>query len=520
MNERYTLLVSLIVLGGALGARLHHLSYKCLWLDEALSVRLASFPLPELVSRTGEAHTCHPPLYFMFLRLWVRLFGDSEFTLRLPSVLFGVIAVLATMRLVRDFAAWCEFTAKQTSDASLFVGVMVGLSPLQLFASREVRGYAMGAAFCVLASICLLNALRTNRFLSWAGFVVSATALCYTHYFGVIVIASQVLYSACFILRRNLGDSTFPRRCAIGRLSVATIAIAIAYLPWMPIMLRQASAMASQPYATNYLNACRSIVPDMLTRTGVESPISPEASRDMTTIVVCVLMIGAVCIAGIKAAFLITSATVPLLVALGFSLVSTRNIIMVRYVTFSQISLLAAVAFIVALVPGRFCRWLVMLVIVACTLPSGPTREAIFGGGGPGLRKCIEYTKTRSTGASIIIAKTPFVLFGASYYAKGQCNIKLLALQPSRGKMACAAHIRNTEIVLPAELTNSPSREIWLISSRSYDFTRCIRLELPSVWRLESVAFFKQDYWFESSIVLEHYRRTEPSAPRIASPMR
>lgn len=41
----------------------------------------------------------HPPLYQLFMYLWNSAFGDREIVMRLPSLLCGLIGIVATFRL-------------------------------------------------------------------------------------------------------------------------------------------------------------------------------------------------------------------------------------------------------------------------------------------------------------------------------------------------------------------------------------------------------------------------------------
>ena len=78
----------LIVLAGALW--LWHLSASSLFADEALSWRDSAHSLSQLI--TGVKHAEVNPLgYFVFLHAWIKVApSDSEFWLRVPSVIAGL----------------------------------------------------------------------------------------------------------------------------------------------------------------------------------------------------------------------------------------------------------------------------------------------------------------------------------------------------------------------------------------------------------------------------------------------
>jgi len=76
----------------AFALRTYLLGATNLWWDEAYSVWLARRPLTELLRTT--AFDVHPPLYYVLLRGWMELAGDSEFSLRYLSVAGGVLTVV------------------------------------------------------------------------------------------------------------------------------------------------------------------------------------------------------------------------------------------------------------------------------------------------------------------------------------------------------------------------------------------------------------------------------------------
>src|SRR4051812_8897428 len=56
--------------------------YRSLWVDEAYSLEQASKSLPDILLTVAPDHT---PLYYLLLSLSIRLFGQSEFALRIVS---------------------------------------------------------------------------------------------------------------------------------------------------------------------------------------------------------------------------------------------------------------------------------------------------------------------------------------------------------------------------------------------------------------------------------------------------
>ena len=99
----------LVVLGVAAALYLHNLGYSDIWGDEALTKAIVRHPLPELLRLV--AHDSHPPLYFVGLKLFTSVVGNSNYAIRLFSVLgaLGTMWLCYTMgrRVFGQAGAWC-----------------------------------------------------------------------------------------------------------------------------------------------------------------------------------------------------------------------------------------------------------------------------------------------------------------------------------------------------------------------------------------------------------------------------
>src|ERR1700754_179371 len=69
-----------------------------LWRDELATWSAASRSLPDLWRMLGGIDAVTGP-YYLFMHAWIRVFGDSAFALRLPSLLAmaGAAALTATL---------------------------------------------------------------------------------------------------------------------------------------------------------------------------------------------------------------------------------------------------------------------------------------------------------------------------------------------------------------------------------------------------------------------------------------
>jgi len=111
-----------------------------LWRDEATSVWFARLPLRTLLTSLCDPH---PPGYYLILKTW-QVGGESEFWLRLPSLLAAILAVPLTYRLGRE-----SFGHRTGWLAAL----LLALHPLQSWYAGEVRMYAMAQVLSLLVAL-------------------------------------------------------------------------------------------------------------------------------------------------------------------------------------------------------------------------------------------------------------------------------------------------------------------------------------------------------------------------------
>lgn len=135
-------LVPMIVL--AAGLRIFLLGNAALWYDETGSVWMASLPWAKMIAATGG--DTHPPLYFALLWGWVRLFGTSEAVVRIPSLIFSLLAIALTWKLGERFLG-------RNRPALVAAAALMAFNPTQLYFAQEARMYALFTVEILVALI-------------------------------------------------------------------------------------------------------------------------------------------------------------------------------------------------------------------------------------------------------------------------------------------------------------------------------------------------------------------------------
>src|SRR5512136_1516337 len=86
----------------AFAVRVSTLATQSLWRDEVDALRFATAPWRDMLG-TFTRPGWNGPLYFLLLRGWVALTGQSEFALRYLSLVLGVLAVVLAFALGRPW---------------------------------------------------------------------------------------------------------------------------------------------------------------------------------------------------------------------------------------------------------------------------------------------------------------------------------------------------------------------------------------------------------------------------------
>lgn len=228
----------LVIILIALALRLALLGEQSLWYDEGVTWLLSQKPPGELIQWT--AADIQPPLYYLLIWETDALFGPSEWALRFPSVIFGVLTVPLIYILARYlFSA----SPQRPASAPHLAAALLAVSPVMVYYAQEARMYTLLVFEATLASYLLLRILHplpslaasyNSSFIPHPSsflYVLTAAAALYTHYFAAFLLIAHGLYSLFSLWRRG-----FPKALGWQLLQVFGF-IALLFAPWFWILL-------------------------------------------------------------------------------------------------------------------------------------------------------------------------------------------------------------------------------------------------------------------------------------------
>jgi len=209
---------------------------KWYWLDEIATVlNVANLSFSEMWSLLQDQFNLNPPVYFVVMWGWAKLFGHSEISFRLFSALCVAGGFWFTFRaLLRSAGYW---------PALLGSGLAFGLAPIVLFHLAEARCYAL----CLFLGALLLwqyeRFTRTEK-PGWGALALNAglhAALVMTHYVCFF-------YSGIFLVA-GLWEDWRGKRLRWG-VAGSVIAGWLIFIPWIPTF-RWHSQMAQDGFWTS-----------------------------------------------------------------------------------------------------------------------------------------------------------------------------------------------------------------------------------------------------------------------------
>lgn len=205
--------------------RFYNLDTNSLWSDELWGVFACEkgswWAMIENLIQTDS----HPPGYQTLLYWWMQIFGNSDFSIRAPSAIAGLLAIAWTFELGRR-----HFSA----ITGLIAAAFLAGSYQAIYYSQEARAYAFLMCFtpaCVSYYLDLFNtpSLEKKMPALW-GFWAMATALLYFHYVGAVLLASMGFIRIIgFFLKGHKHNDALLTVCAF------SIPLLL-YLPWLPVM--------------------------------------------------------------------------------------------------------------------------------------------------------------------------------------------------------------------------------------------------------------------------------------------
>lgn len=203
--------------------RLFNLGGFSMWFDEAYSWHLGNQAVPRIVELAKIDNT--PPVYHVLLHYWIKAGADSDFMIRLPAALFGIMSIFFTYRLGKLL-----FGGK----TALLAASISALSFQLVHYSQENRMYSLQLLLGLIATYYFVLGLRTGGKKHWLIWSLAVIVSFYTQLFTVFLVFAHWIYFLTTI-KSSLNN--------LLNWIIANVIVLLACLPWITVIMNQMGAM-------------------------------------------------------------------------------------------------------------------------------------------------------------------------------------------------------------------------------------------------------------------------------------
>ena len=525
-------LVYLIAIAFGFFFRIHQINSRSFWLDEAYSWTMATrFTFSEILERT--AGDFHPPAYFLALKCWIIVFGQSEAAQRALSVVFDLL----TMPLL--YLLCCEAvvhrpgsvtgTGMTANSGGLLATALYAASGVHIHWSSEVRMYSMATCFTVASSWLLLRSISGMALKSWIAYTISATLLLYTHNYSVFVICGQMFFLAADLRRAWKAETKNSHRVGQQRnmrldrslysSMVVFLVVFLSFAPWLIVLLRQVRQAQSGYWISkmDWLTVSRTWLSLL-----IHENTRPETRDQILAVMVSMISIAVIiCFRWYSknqgGTLVLTMIASPLL---GSSVVSCLflPIIAPRHYLATMAFFFCVLAYVIhTLLPRGLATIFATWLLINFFYLNHRFVDDLRISEDSGAKAAVECIASQIQDSDSIAVANQEMLLSTRYYA-----FRLLGIsQLDRGRAPKlfesialvswlgSAVIDKRDQISASEISEAVSRRIWVVGATG-DTPRSLGDLSAADWELKATFAFNQNFYFEREIRLWLFARREP----------
>jgi mannosyltransferase len=524
MKYKKPLLILVLVVAALL--RFYQLGAIGLWHDEAFSALLVQYNWGEMIHRIGL--DVHPPIYYIILKIWTAIFGNTVFILRAFSATFGILTVWMVYKLVKQ--------AFKNETVAFIAALLMAVNPFQIQYVTEARMYTLGAFFVVSSAYFLLKAIESqNQYFElsgeashsqfptpsnpalastkkvwtwWILFGIATSLSLYTHYYLFFSAFGIGIYALIAIFRSPVGKKVVGYKFMLASYILALVS----YLPWLKIFLFQFNQVQDS-YWIEKMNAWS--LPQTIWRMLVGTATdyhNPDTQKAL--IVVCLIALYVLYRAIRKTIqfekwLIVLGLVIPFI---GSALLSLKqSIFLDRYFLFAGIFYTIIVAMFLATLNNKTLKYVLTISIVGLGLfnYSKNWREMDIARH-PGMAGAAKLLNSQVRPDDKIIVASSFEFFNFRYY--NNTRVPALLYTPGINDVHEMPHFSGTALLNNEDLIRSytegthSGQTIWVIWTNGFGGTKP---SVPDKWVLiEDEKMFPDVHpYMGTNIYVNRYRQ-------------
>lgn len=207
--------------------RVYNITSNQINTDEPFSIYFSQFSLRDIWVILTKGN--NPPLYELLLHFWIKLFGISAFSVRLPSAIFMSLSAVILYNLSKN---------NFNRPIAILAVSFFTFSNLLIEYGQEARAYSLSVLFCIISFYFFLKLINANRNLLYYAILLGVTnaLMLYTHYICILAIIIQFI-SIVFI--------SFKQRNVVLYFLLSILVFAILFAPLAMVFYNRASGIMS-----------------------------------------------------------------------------------------------------------------------------------------------------------------------------------------------------------------------------------------------------------------------------------
>ncbi|MEV4659317.1 glycosyltransferase family 39 protein [Micromonospora sp. NPDC049301] len=208
---------------------LYGIERRQLWRDEIATWAASTKSMEGLRGLVEVTDAVIAP-YYVLMHGWIAVFGESEASLRMPSMIAVALAAALTAVVGRKLF---------DPATGLLAGLLVAVMPTVSRYAQEARPYALAAAAVALATLLVLRAAERPSWLRWLAYALVVAAAGLLHMVALLLLPAHLVYVL-----------SLRQKKVILRWFLAAVAAVIPVLPLAWIGSEQAKQVSWIPEAT------------------------------------------------------------------------------------------------------------------------------------------------------------------------------------------------------------------------------------------------------------------------------
>lgn len=212
------------------------------WGDEAFSANTAKNNLYGVMQILYYCDN-HPPLHYVWIKLFGDMFGHSIPVYHLASLVPFVIGIVLLVTVVRK---------RFGNIPTAFFVVISGLGASCIEYNLEIRMYSLAFLGVFAAFYCSYRVISTGKKAAWIGMVLWALEAAYSHYYALVAVGILLFFTGVAVWIKYHGKSWIKG-------AIAIIVFLIGYAPWLYFLFTAIKIISGRWWMTDILDLNQTI---------------------------------------------------------------------------------------------------------------------------------------------------------------------------------------------------------------------------------------------------------------------